>query len=260
MDRNNDIEELITLAAQDQGPEARRRLFRTLRSSEVFMPFDTVEHEGEERKAIPLLRLPDGTHAMMAYTSKEHPDLPKKFGGAVFESALAAALQMPDLDWVIITNLAAQWVSISRNQIPVVLDDLSETSNQDRLTPSAKSDVEQQTLEDLITSSVKSSSKELTAAIASALENRELFLEMSTAQSDDGRPRMKTFKIQHLHRVIRAYTSRLRPGIEYGGIDWPALKEMLRAAPELSGVQIMNDSDDWIVFDRKSLGLEAAPG
>jgi hypothetical protein len=223
------------------------------------MPFDTVEHDGEERKAIPLLRLPDGTHAMMAYTSKEHPDLPKKFGGAMFESALAAGLQMPDLDWVIITNLAAQWVSISRNQIPAVLEDLSESSKQDGLAPSAKPDDEARTLEELISSSVKSSSKQLTAAIASALDNRELFLEMGTAQGDDDRPRMKTFQIQHLRHVVRAYTSRLRPGIKYGGIGWQALKQMLRASPELDGVQIMNDSDDWIVFDRKSLGLEAAP-
>jgi hypothetical protein len=69
---------------------------------------------------------------------------------------------------------------------------------------------------------------------------------------------MKTFQIEHLRHVVRVYTSRLRPGIRYGGIRWKALKDMIRVAPEISGVQVMNNSDDWIVFDREALGLEAS--
>ena len=30
---------------------------------------------------------------------------------------------------------------------------------------------------------------------------------------------------------------------------------MIRVAPEISGVQIVNDADDWVVFDRESLGF-----
>jgi hypothetical protein len=41
----------------------------------------------------------------------------------------------------------------------------------------------------------------------------------------------------------------------FGGIKWQALKEMIRTVPEISGVQIMNDADDWLVFDREALGL-----
>ena len=67
---------------------------------------------------------------------------------------------------------------------------------------------------------------------------------------------MKTFQIEHLRHVIRVYTSRVRPGIRYGGIRWEELKDMVRIAPKISGVQIMNDADDWVVFDRESLGFK----
>jgi hypothetical protein len=66
---------------------------------------------------------------------------------------------------------------------------------------------------------------------------------------------MPTFQIEHLDHVIRAYTSRVRPGIKYGGIKWQELKEMIGKLPDVSGVQIMNNADDWVVFDREALGL-----
>ena len=69
---------------------------------------------------------------------------------------------------------------------------------------------------------------------------------------------MKTFQIQHLAHVVRVYTSRVRPGIRYGGIQWTALKDMIRTVPGIGGVQIMNNADDWIVFDREALRLDAS--
>jgi hypothetical protein len=257
MRNGDDVEELLQIAAKSKNQDALRQLFHALRSVEIFMPFEVAHQEGKEVKATPLLRLPDGSHAMMAYTSKSHPDLPDKFGGAMFEVALAAALKMPALDWVILTNQASQWVSINKEQIPAILDDLQENPNQREIFVPSAQDASFKMVEGLITRAVESKSARLLAMIGSALADRELFLEMSTRQREDGRDSMNTFKMEPVGLVVRAYTTRVRPGIRYGGIRWPALREMIRALPDISGVQIMNDADDWIVFDREALGLNA---
>jgi SseB protein N-terminal domain len=252
---SENIEELIGIAAQEQDPEARRRLFHALRSIEVFMPFEVTQHGDKEVKAVPLLQLPDGTHAMMAYTSKSHPDLPDKFGGATFESALAAAFKMQALDWVIITNRASRWVAINKEHIPAILDELNGAWSKNGAFVPPAADPAVKLVEELITRAVESKSEKLSSSIRSALGDRELFLEMGKEVSENGRPSMNTFHIQHLTHVIRAYTSRVRPGIKYGGIKWQELKEMIGRVPEINGVQIINDADDWIVFDRQALGL-----
>lgn len=258
MPNSDDVEELLAIAAQSNDQSDLRQLFHSLRSVELFMPFEAILQGGKEAKATPLLRLTDGTHAMMAYTSKAHPDLPDKFGGAMFEVALAAALKMPALDWVIVTNKASRWVAISKEQIPAILNDLQENPSQRGNFMRSTQDSSFGMVEGLITRAVESKSGTLLAAIGSALGDRELFLEMSTRQREDGRDSMNTFKMEPVGLVVRAYTSRVRPGIRYGGLSWPALREMIRELPEISGVQIMNEADDWVVFDREALGLNAS--
>lgn len=249
---NLGIDELIRTAAQQQSPETKWHLFSALRGVELFFPRTTVEHEGKRVNATPLLRLPDGTNAMMLYTSKDHPDLPNTFAGGAFEDALTAALSMPDLDWVIVCNSTSQWVAITKQEISAILHDLQprETiENKPSETPANGRDV----LEDLITRAVSTPPEELSPPIGSVLRGRELFVELAKVQNEDGQPIMKTFAIQHMPRVIRAYTSRTRPGIRYGGMQWETLQNMIRAATELDGVQIVNQADDWVVFDRESV-------
>jgi hypothetical protein len=256
---NDDIEELVRIAAQQESPVSRRTLFMALRSIELFFPRKVIHHEGKEVNATPLLRLPDGTNAMMLYTSKSHPDLPDIFGGGTFKDALAAALKMPSLDWVILSNRASQWVAISKQQIPAILDDLH-SGRQDQGNPfvASETDPAAKMVEDLITRAVRTKSEELSPPIGSVLGDRELFLELAAGQSEDDQPIMKTFQVEQLRHVVRAYTTRIRPGIRYGGIRWKALKDMIRIAPEIGGVQIINNADDWVVFDRESLGFGAS--
>jgi hypothetical protein len=154
------------------------------------------------------------------------------------KDALAAALKMPALDWVILSNLASQWVAIGKEQISAILDDL-------------RSDA----LEDLITRAVRSTPEELSSSIESVLPDRELYLELTAGQSQQGQPVMKSFQVADTPNVVRAYLTRSRPGITYGGITWEALKEMIRNEPGIGGVQIVNDADDWVVVDRESLRL-----
>lgn|GEM_PF-1242175 len=253
----SDVEALLRMAAQGNDPGLARRLFRTLRSVEVFFGLTSEYRDEKEFKATPLLRLIDGTHAMMLYTSRSHPDLPDRFGGSTFENALAAALKMPQLDWVIISNRDAQWVSIHKSQIPVVLGDMK--SDRNDKDGSAMTGVDDKTLEalnELITRAVAATAPEdLRPSIDSALAGREVFLELAPGQADDGQPLMHVFQAGAFPQVIRVYTSRARPGIKYGGMTWEALKEMLQKAPGIDGVQVMNDTDDWLVFDRESLNL-----
>ena len=253
---NNDIEELVRIAAQQKSPMARRRLFLALRSIEVFFPRRVIHHEGKEVNATPLRRLPDGTHAMMLYTSKSHPDLPDSFGGGAFKDALTAALKMPALDWVILSNSASQSVAVSKEQIPAILDVLnSDRQDQNGSLAASGNDRVGKMVEDLITLAVSSTPEELSPPIGSVLRGRELFLELTAEQGEEGQPIMKTFQVNDIPNVVRAYLTRSRPGITYGGIRWEALEDMIRKEPGIQGVQIVNDADDWVVFDRESLGF-----
>jgi hypothetical protein len=261
MTDNNDIDKLVEVAAQENSPAARQRLFQTIRLTEVFAPCELDPHEPNKVRSTPLARLSDGTHAMMLFTSKSHPHLSEHqhFAGGAFRDHLSAALKMPPLDWVILSNSAWQRVSIHKQQIAAILDDINSDSRGQNYphAPSA-GDAAGTMLEDFITQSARSESDAVPQQVSVVLRERELFLELAAGQSEDGQPVLKTFQIQHLAHVVRVYTSRIRPGIKYGGIQWTALKEMIRAAPGIGGVQIMNNADDWIVFDREALRLGAS--
>ncbi len=258
---DNDIEKLVEIAAQENSHVARQRLFQAIRLAEVFFPCEMDQHDRKKVRSTPLARLADGTHAMMLFTSKSHPHLSEHehFAGGAFKNLLATALKMPPLDWVILSNNAWHRVAIHKQQIAAILDDLNSDGQGQNDSPAASEDDAAGTmLEDFVTQSARSESDEVPYQISAALRERELFLELAAGQSEDGQPVMKTFQIQHVMHVVRVYTSRVRPGIRYGGIRWTALKDMIRAAPEIGGVQIMNNADDWIVFDREALRLGAS--
>ncbi len=191
---------------------------------------------------------------MMLYTSKSHPDLPDSFGGGSFKDVLAAALKMPALDWVILSNRASQWVSVRKEQISAILSDLDseEKAKTFPLAPSGGGE-EDKFIEDLITRAVHSATEELSPSIDSVLSGRELYLEMTAGRSEGGQPTVKVFQVKGIPNVVRAYLTRRRQGITYGGITWEALKEMISNELAIDGVQIVNDADDWVVFDRQSL-------
>lgn len=255
---SDEIEKLVRDAAQDESPKAQQRLFSALRCTELFFPRTVVQHEGRQVNATPLLRLPDGKNAMMLYTSRDHPDLPDTFGGGSFQDALAAAQEMPDLDWVILSNRASQWIAISRERIPAVLDNLRPDESRQQRCQDPRPSAADEILENQITLAVTTPPAQLSPPIGSLLRGREVFIELAEGRNADGRPVMNTFQVEGLQSVIRAYTNRTRPEISYGGIQWEALKDMIRNASELDGVQVVNQADDWVVFDRDSLGRETS--
>jgi len=248
------LEELVNVAGEHNSFTGNLHLFRALGDSELFFPMETIEHAGEMKRSTPLLRLPDGTHAMMVYTSKSHPDLLRPFAGGCIKDILAAASSVSALDWVILSNSASQWISVHKRQIPAVLDGLEPGGNESDspVSPSASS-LADPALEQLITRAVHEDPEQLSQPIASLLSGRELFLELVAGKTGEaGQPVMKTYKIQHFTNVVRVYLTRTRPHITYGGITWEALKDMMRTKTDIQGVQIINDADDWVVFDRES--------
>jgi hypothetical protein len=244
------LDELVKVAGEHNSFTGNLRLFRALGDSELFFPMETIEDAGEMRRSTPLLRLPDGTHAMMVYTSKSHPDLLHPFAGGCIKDILAAASSVSALDWVILSNSASQWISVHKRQISAALDELEPGWNESDNPDSPSADL---ALEELITRAVHEDPEPLSQPIASLLSGRELFLELNAASTGEvGEPVLNMYKIQHFTNVIRAYSTRIRPRITYAGITWEALKEMVRKQPEIQGVQIINDADDWVVFDRES--------
>ncbi|MEI7715749.1 MAG: hypothetical protein WCI78_06635 [Mycobacterium sp.] len=236
------FERLVRIAAEQETPAARHRFFKVIRHAEVFFPLRT-----EQQRATPLLRLPDGTHAMMLYTTRSHPDLVDNVehgcGGGSFTDALSAASTMAGLDWVILSNRTAQWVAIRKQEIPGILADLESPPD----TP--------ETPESLITRAARCGPGDASPPIAPALAGRELFVELTSGPHAGDHPIMKVFEVDGLPAVIRAFLTRNRPGITYGGMRWEAVAEMIGNAPGIDGVQVVNDADDWVVFDRESLGV-----
>ena len=170
------LEELVKIAGEHNSVTSNLSLFRTLGDSELFFPMQNVGHASEMRRSTPLLRLPDGTHAMMVYTSKSHPDLLRPFAGGCIKDILEAASSVSDLDWVILSNVASQWISVHKQQIPAVLDALEPGWNEpDGAVPSSASSSADRALEELITRAVHEDPEQLSQPIASLLSGRELF-------------------------------------------------------------------------------------
>lgn len=111
-------------------------------------------------------------------------------------------------------------------------------------------------VEKLITQTARgdaASPRQLTDAVLTQLTGREVFVALASGQSPQGQPMLLTYTVNGVRSVVRAYVSRRRQGVRYGGMQWEVLRDMVCAAPTLGGVQVVNDADDWILFDRSSL-------
>jgi len=74
--------------------------------------------------------------------------------------------------------------------------------------------------------------------------------------ADGSPPLFGTSAAAGMDSLLQVYTGRQRPGIRYGGMSLEAIVEVLRKTPELNGVHLINDADDWVVLERDDLGLD----
>lgn len=249
------IEELVKTASLDSSVESRMVLHHALDSVEVYHRANIHAVQPKRLLSTPLFRLQDGTHAMMAYTSKSHPDLSHEFAGTSWRHTLEIALTIPQADWLILTNRGGDWIAINKSQIPGILNSLpsqpGEGSNDPPGQESAKTSPS--TLDSLISQAARGATQNRSEPILEQLKGRELYVRLAAEPSEDGQPVMITSKAGGVGGLVQAYTTRNRPGITYGGMTWEAIVDMINNAPDIPGVHIINDNDDWIVLGRSDI-------
>lgn len=253
----DEIDRLIRAAASEKSSEALEAVCRALDSREVFYRATTRHVDGKQRVSTPLLRLDDGSHALMVYTSKAHPDLPSKFGGAPFRHVLKMTLDIPSADWLIVTSMQGTWLPIRKTQIASILANLGNRKPNGIATERSNNN-RRADLEALISNAVGKSTDSWSDEVLGALSERELYIKLSDQPSDSGRPVMITSEVGGVKGLVQAYTSRRRPGIAYGGMKWEAIVEMVTKATEIPGVHIINDRDDWVVLGRHEIQADTA--
>jgi hypothetical protein len=247
---SDEVDRLIRAAASERSPQALEAVCRALDSGEVFYRATAHHADGKQRVSTPLMRLDDGSHALMVYASKAHPDLPSKFGGAPFRHVLKMARDIPEADWLIVTNMQGTWLPIRKTQIAAILETLENRKPNGIAATEQSSNNHGADLEALISNAVGKSADKWSDEMLRTLSGRELYIKLSDQPSDSGRPVMITSEAGGVKGLVQAYTSRRRPGIAYGGMKWEAIVEMVKNTNEIPGVHIINDRDDWVVLGR----------
>ncbi len=122
------IDLLLTQAARSNREDDTEVLFKALSGQEVFFWINTetqTDHiSGKETAkpvSAPLLRLPNGEHALVLYTSKEDPQLQKPIGGVAFERATRIMLNMKAADGLLVVDDKGDTIAVSRGNAPNIL-------------------------------------------------------------------------------------------------------------------------------------------
>jgi hypothetical protein len=248
----DEVDRLIKAAILEPNADTLAAVHRALDSVEVFYRATVSEVGGKQRVKTPLLRLNDGSHALMVYTSKTHPDLPREFGGAPWQHTLKMALQMPQADWLILTNLHGDWLPIGKSQIAQLLGVARGDSPRNGRADTTSSEADDD-LDSLIRKAAERPEEDWLESLRRALTGRELFLRLADERAEDGRPKMVTSEVGDVSGLVQAYTTRRRPGIVYGGMPWESIVDMMKNTPDIPGIHIINDSDDWVVVGRSEV-------
>jgi hypothetical protein len=237
------LDALITAAVNERGRHTLGAVVRALEGNEVFYRASATATDGGQRVTTPLARLNDGSHALVVYTSKSHPDLPKTFGGAPWRHVLTMAVGMPRADWLIVCNTTGDRLPVNKAQMTAILAEQNADEG----------------LEAAISRARDPLSDDWFEVLATNLRGRELFVRIAPEPSPDGRPVMITSAVGDVAGLVQAYTSRARPGMTYGGMTWEAIVGMVEDAPGIPGVHVINDADDWVVLERSQLSTAPPP-
>jgi len=248
----DELDALIATAASTQDKGAFAAALRILDTQEVFYRAVVTPTDDGQRVSTPLARLSDGSHAFVVYTSKDHPDLPKKFGGAPWRHVLNMAAGLPGADWLIVSTVSGAWLPIRKDQISVISESLEKAASHGAGTIQAPKS-EGKEVDALIADAQSGSSDDWSAQLSAALRDQELFVRLSSDRLENGRPVLVTSVVGDVSGLVQVHTSRNRPGITYGGMSWDAIVGLVRESPELAGVHIVNDDDDWVVLGRSEL-------
>lgn len=258
MSAPDDIDTAISAASANPNADTLSAAVRALDAREVFYRATVNATEDGQRVTTPLARLSDGSHALVVYTSKSHPELPSKFGGASWRHVLSMTAQLPQADWLIVSTESGAWLPISRRQVPVILNGLNAAAPGSSHHPVESVD-EEPTLDEAISQAHGKPPDDWSRPLMERLGNRELYVRISPDRLEGGRPVLITSTIGEVGGLIQTYTSRIRKEFTYGGMTWEAIADMVKNAPAIPGVHLINDNDDWVVLDRKVIEATGGP-
>ncbi|WKG03651.1 hypothetical protein [Mycolicibacterium sp. HK-90] len=245
MDGRDRIEALVALAARENSGGPRVELFRALNGKELYYATTEVLVDGRPMMSTPLRRLDDGSAAMVVYTSKRHPDLPRRFAGAQWSTLLGIA-QSVRSDWMVIVGSNNETVAITRDQLAVISASLQEPRTDYAASNSPPPDA----LENAISNAVNTNAHDRYESALNQLRDRELYAHLTDEVSPGGQPSLLTSAAGGVDGWILTYTTRMRPGIKYGGIVWEELVRMVKNNTSIPGIRVVNEADDWIVLGR----------
>lgn len=255
------VDALIAEASRTQDMRAVAAALAALDLHEVFYRAVVTPTEAGQRVTAPLVRLGDGSHALVVFTAKTHPDLPQKFGGAPWRHVLTMATQLPTADWLIVSTDGGHWLPIGTSQINGILEILDAAASpggDDVIGGSAITGGGD--LDALISAAHLDSDESWVDRLLASVTDRELYVRISPGRVEDGRPALITSTVADVRGLVQVYTSRIRPGLTYGGMNWDDIVGVLRDAHDIGGVHIVNDRDDWIVLRRSDIQRTATDG
>lgn len=235
-----EIEGLVTRAAEQQDAVLVSDLMIALNDHEIFYSLDVKDVGGQQQIKTPLRELADGTYALEAFTSRSNPELWKHFAGGPWREVLELAAQMPPVQWLIIKNDAGSRVPIRKSQIAAILNVLPHKP----IT----------TLDARITKIANDPQAHPFTSLEDQLSRTQLFVRLTAESATSGQLALATSSAGGVDNLVQAYTSRSRSGYVYGEMDWQAVVGMVAKTPDLQGIQIINDNDDWVTVSRADLG------
>ncbi len=246
MDGRDRIELLVAVAARNDSGDSRVALFRALDGVELFYVANEVVVDGRPMRSTPLRKLGDGSSAMVVYTSKGHRDLPPAIAGADWSTVLKIAHDSVRADWLVIVSRNNETVAIARDQLPIISAELLDSTADSSVLNSTTSDE----LEAAISNAVEEHSEDRFETALAQLRGREVYVHLTDSVSEDGRSALLTSAAGGIDGWVLTYTTRMRPGIKYGGLVWEELVRMIKNNAGMPGVRIVNDADDWIILGR----------
>lgn len=235
-----EIEELVTRAAEQRDDALVGELAVALSDHEVFYSLDVHEGDGQPQIKTPLLEMPDGSYALEVFTSSANPELWKHYAGGPWRQVLELATEIPPVQWVVIKNGSGSRIPLRRSQVAAILSTLPHA-------PKA-------TLDARITKLANAPHAQPFTSLESQLSESHLFVCLTPKSATSGRLELVTVSAGGMDNLVQAYTSRSRPGFVYGGMEWPAIVDMVAKSPALAGVQLINDNDDSVIITRSDLG------
>lgn len=245
------LDDLIEHAASTRDPLDLEGVCRALWSAEIYhYSIESGQPAPKGQIRIPLVRLPDGAHALEAFISPPDGQAPGAITQSTFHRMMKIALKMPQADWLVVLNRRGNWLPIKKDQVRLILQTIEDISNNPIADPETS---DSHRLEQLITAMVNDPAEGQWDALLNILRHREVYIRLSDKADSGGRPIMITSEANGVSPLAQCYTNRTRSGITYGGMTWADVVGMVKSSDQLVGIHLINGNDDWVILGKSDI-------